>query len=193
LAVVFFGLFQFLFGLYDRFGGFFDFHDLVLDFNPYRPSVRVVDGWLPENKTTEDLGHWLEKYRGRMAGIFCDPAGDAANEMTHYTAVEQLANTFPGVKIAYPTSMKQRSIQNGTELLRRLIRNAKGEVALQFSRSLVNKREGEYTSVFGAFRHLKYPEIGQKRVDDKYFKDGTNDHPVDAFRYGMVMQFLSAA
>jgi len=29
--------------------------------------------------------------------------------------------------------------------------------------------------------------------DEKYFKDGTNDHPVDAFRYQAVIQFYREA
>ncbi|KYC47862.1 MAG: Terminase-like family protein [Candidatus Methanofastidiosum methylothiophilum] len=161
----------------------------VPTFDLYEPEINIVDAWLPENKTTSDICYWLEKYKGKIAEFFGDPAGDSVNEMTHFTAVEEIKNKFPGVRFRYPTTPKQRSKPNGTEVLRRLILNAKGYRSLRISRDLVNKKPGEYTSVYMALKNLVYPKLETGRLDEKYFKDGTNDHPVDALRYQMVMQF----
>jgi PBSX family phage terminase large subunit len=165
----------------------------VHSFDLYEPLIVIVDAWLPENKTTTDIAEWLTKYQGKIGGLFGDPSGDSANEMTHWTAVEEIKYKFPGVKFRYPSTHKQTSVPNGTEVLRRLVKNARGHVSLKINKDLVVLKPGEYASVYSALKNLVYPKLETGRYDEKYFKDGTNDHPVDALRYQAVMQFYREA
>lgn len=54
-------------------------------------------------------------------------------------------------------------------------------------------KPGEYSSVYSEFKNLVYPKLETGRYDENYYKDGTNDHPVDSFRYQAVMQFYREA
>lgn len=61
--------------------------------------------------------------------------------------------------------------------------NKSGHVFLNINKNLVMLKPGEYARVYSAMKNLVYPKLETGRYDEKYFKDRTNYHPVDALRY----------
>lgn len=127
-----------------------------------------------------------------LRGIFCDPAGDSANDQTHITSVQHLKNAFgSGVPVVYPLLPRQRSIAAGEQTVRGLIRSADAGRRLCWSMDILSGNVSpSVKNSFEAVRSLQYPprEPG-KPVDEKSMKDGVNDHDVDAIRYWAVCDY----
>jgi hypothetical protein len=148
----------------------------------------TANGKPPANKTIGDMIEWLREQkanRWNLRRIFCDPAGDAANDQDHATSVDQLWTAMKLHPI-YPRKPWQRSKRTGEATVRARIRNAKGERMLTWG---CDPRGEPYApNCLASHRNLQFPDDrdGQPEKDISK-KDGVSDHDTDANRYRVVL------
>lgn len=125
-----------------------------------------------------------------LLGIYCDPAGDSANDQTHLTSVQQLRSAL--APVFYPTRAWQRSVSSGEQVVRGIIRAADGTRRLTWaarpSRGGGYEIRPEVRHSFAAVRALQYPpRVPGKPQPERSDKDGLSDHDTDAIRYRAVL------
>jgi hypothetical protein len=134
--------------------------------------VRVLDEYI-RSKATIDM-HALAIKKGspflcRVTATYCDPAGAGVNDVNGSSAVHELRKM--GIVCRY----RRSSILEGIELIRRALRNGRGESTLVISPRCKNLIE--------ALRCYHYPD---STTIEQPVKDGVYDHPIDALRYFFV-------
>lgn len=130
--------------------------------------------------------------------IYCDPAGDSANDQTHITSVQTLVNAFSpsGTSVIYPTTTRQRSIASGEATVRGLVKSASGYRRLCWAADRFRDESvaPAVKNSFEAMRALQYaPREPGKAISEKSAKDGVNDHDCDALRYWAVCDYGAGA
>jgi hypothetical protein len=100
---------------------------------------------------------------------YCDPAGSGVNDVNGSSAVSELRKF--GIHCRY----RKSSILEGIELIRRALRNGRGESSLVISPNCPKLIE--------ALQCYHYPDDNAAELP---YKDGLYDHPIDALRYFFV-------
>jgi hypothetical protein len=115
-----------------------------------------------------------------IEAIYCDPAGDAQNAQTLMSDVERMrALGFP---MRYTTRPLDRGREAGEDRVRATLRWRDGS-----PRVFVSSRCPRTIEAFERYTFEKDRRGGiEGRVG---MKDGTHDHPMDAFRYFVVNHF----
>ena len=149
----------------------------------------------PRNRTVGDMIEWLLEQRSMgwsFRRVFCDPAGDSANDQEHITSAHQVRKAL-GLPIFYPKTPWQRSKVNGEKVVRARIKAANGDRCLVWTAepdSDPTAPEIHASNSFEAHRALMFPEDRDGRAQkDVSNKDGVSDHDTDALRYRMVMLY----
>jgi hypothetical protein len=108
----------------------------------------------------------------KVAGTFCDPAGNSCEQSSGQSQVRQLRSLGVGVRY------RRSNIIEGIELIRRAIRAGDGK-----SRLIVSPR---CPRLIEALQCYHYPDDVSGLSDELPLKDGVYDHPIDALRYFFV-------
>jgi hypothetical protein len=150
--------------------------------------VRILDEYI-RSKATIDM-HALAILNWRVAqppsavisssipkpipitGTFCDPAGAGVNDVNGSSAVRELR------KLSINCRYRKSSILEGIELIRRALRNGRGESTL-----IISPR---CKTLIESLRCYHYPDTTTIELP---VKDGVYDHPIDALRYFFVNRF----
>jgi hypothetical protein len=171
----------------------------VVDFNPNWPLYRAIDFgfvnpfvclWIQvdgdgvvycldeyvRSRATIDVHAAEIKKRTpiaeeKVAGTFCDPAGNSCEQSSGQSQVRQLHSH--DISVRY----RRSSILEGVELIRRHIRAGDGK-----NRLIVSPR---CPRLIEALQCYHYPDVAS--ADSELpLKDGVYDHPIDALRYFFV-------
>ena len=132
-----------------------------------------------------------------LSDVYCDPAGRARNDQTGladvavYRSVLQSAGVLRG-SLRWPSSLLDRHIPNGVEVLRARLQSATGQRSFFVAEHLT---EGAHTGrmprghvgIHGALTGYRYPE--NRPGSDEPLKDGIHDHAADSWRYGAVCRW----
>lgn len=149
----------------------------------------LANGRPPADRTVGDMIEWLleQKRDGwNIRRIFCDPAGDSANDQEHITSVQQVWQAV-GVRPVYPKAPWQRSIVNGERVVRSRVRDSNGQRWLLWAS---HRGESLAPNSLEAMSGLMFPEAKKRgAVREQSEKDGVNDHDTDAIRYRCVMLY----
>jgi hypothetical protein len=108
--------------------------------------------------------------------IGCDPAGDAKNEATGSSPVEEMRKAFGYDRIKYHKKYPG-VVQDRVELIRRFLRNGK----LTFSRAC--------PKMIQAMESYRYPDPKGDIRTEIPLKDGVADHWVDGLGEGLINRF----
>jgi hypothetical protein len=108
----------------------------------------------------------------KVAGTFCDPAGNSCEQSSGQSQVRQLRSLGVGVR------SRRSNIIEGIELIRRAIRAGDGK-----NRLIVSPR---CPRLIEALQCYHYPDDVSGLSDELPLKDGVYDHPIDALRYFFV-------
>jgi hypothetical protein len=100
---------------------------------------------------------------------YCDPAGAGVNDVNGSSAVRELRKL--GINCRY----RKSTILEGIELIRRALRNGRGESTLAIS--------PRCQKLIESLRCYHYPDTTTIELP---VKDGVYDHPIDALRYFFV-------
>jgi len=139
----------------------------------------AVDEWMPESMTTEEFatGLWRELAQRQMKPLTCfpDKAGDAVNYQSGRRDIEILQTA--GFKCKWTSDPTVISIVNGVDLMRSMLKPAKGRPRMFFDENMLHSQRGIVTAIESA-----------KVIEGtrKYQKDKLYDHALDAWRYGVV-------
>ncbi len=137
--------------------------------------VRVVDEYVRTRMTVQahasEIKMRTPSGERRVAGTFCDPAGDGVNDVTGTSAVRELRAS--GVEVKYRAS----GILEGIELIRQKLRSGDGR-----SKLIISPR---CQRLIEAMQCYHYPDNLQG-ARELPLKDGVYDHPIDALRYFFV-------
>jgi len=146
------------------------------------------------------VAEMLKGYGVIIGDVYCDPAGETANEQTGipdiqvYERVLKNAGVMVGNFIS-PRGPTERYLPNGIEATRSALQNHRGVrrlfVAAQLADSERRSRYGEkVVGIHDALLGYKYPDGGRggsaAPAIDRPLKDGVHDHPCDALRYYTV-------
>jgi len=132
--------------------------------------VHVIDEYVQSGRTMEEhIGVIESRPWGKVRMIACDPAGNSRNDQTAQSNVGLLRHRN------YVVKTKRSEIVDGLELIRRGLRSGSGEVSL-----FVHPR---CKNLIKALRSYHYPTGFNSELP---FKDGENDHLIDALRYFYV-------
>jgi len=138
--------------------------------------VRVIDEYVRTRATIDVHAEQMQKRspasEEQVAGTFCDPAGAGTNDVTGTSAVRELRSL--GIAVKY----RRSTILEGVELIRRSLRNGRGESSLVISPRCTRLTE--------AMRCYHYPQRGSMSDNELPLKDGVYDHAIDALRYFFV-------
>jgi hypothetical protein len=104
-----------------------------------------------------------------VSATFCDPSGSGVNDVNGSSAVSELR------KFGIHCRCRKSSILEGIELIRRALRNGRGQSSLMISPCCPRLIE--------ALKCYHYPDDNAAELP---YKDGIYDHPIDAFRYFFV-------
>jgi hypothetical protein len=108
----------------------------------------------------------------KVAGTFCDPAGNSCEQSSGLSQVRQLRS------LGIHTKYRRSNIIEGIELIRRAIRAGDGK-----SRLIVSPR---CPRLIEALQCYHYPDDVSGLSDELPLKDGVYDHLIDALRYFFV-------
>jgi hypothetical protein len=136
--------------------------------------VRVFDEYVKRRVTVDNHCDKIKELtpcgEQKVIGTFCDPAGNAVNDMTGTSPVRMMRNE--GINVSYCSS----GINYGIELIRRALKSGNGK-----SRLVISSR---CRKLIEALQCYHYPdEPGDSELP---LKDGLYDHYIDALRYFFV-------
>jgi len=132
--------------------------------------VHVIDEYVQSGRTMDEHLSVIESRPwGRVRQIACDPAGNSRNDQTAESNVHLLRRR------GYTVKTRRSLIIDGLEHIRRGLKTASGETTL-----FVHPR---CENLIRALRGYHYPTGTNSELP---FKDGENDHLVDALRYFYV-------
>lgn len=121
----------------------------------------------------------------RLAGIYCDPAGDARSQDSGHSSVEMLRFAFGSI-VRFETTPSERSVEAGIERVTLALSPAmERPPELYFAERLFDsdERRGIVASLYG----YAYPDqAAGRRTPSGPTKDGEYDHAADALRYLVV-------
>jgi hypothetical protein len=133
-------------------------------------TVYVFDEYVQSGRTMEEhLGVIESRPWGRVRHVACDPAGNSRNDQTAESNVHLLRRR------QYAVKTRRSLIVEGLERIRQGLRTGAGDVSL-----FVHPR---CENLIRALRNYHYPAGLNSELP---FKDGENDHLVDALRYFYV-------
>ncbi len=133
-------------------------------------TVHVIDEYVQSGRTMDEHLRVIESRPwGKVRAIACDPAGNSRNDQTAESNVTLLRRR------GYVVRSKPSGIVDGLELIRRDLRSGSGEVSLFVHPQCRN--------LIKALRSYHYPTGYSSELP---FKDGENDHLIDALRYFYV-------
>ncbi len=133
-------------------------------------TVHVIDEYVQSGRTIEEHLSVIESRPwGRARYIACDPAGNSRNDQTAESNVHLLRRR------QYVVKTRRSLIIDGLELIRRGLKTAVGDVSLYVHPRCRN--------LIRALKSYHYPTGFNSELP---FKDGENDHLIDALRYFYV-------
>jgi hypothetical protein len=139
-------------------------------------AVYIIDEYYRSRATIETHAEEIKKRtpiaEEKVAGTFCDPAGDSCEQSSGQSQVRQLRSLGVGARY------RRSGIIEGIELIRRAIRAGDGK-----SRLLISPR---CPRLIEALRCYHYPDNTTGADNETPLKDGVYDHPIDALRYFFV-------
>jgi len=149
-------------------------------------------GGPPRDRTIHELIGAIEALGLQdLRTVYCDPAGDSANDQTHVTNVGHLRLALK-VPVIHPTLTWQRSIATGEQVVRGLVCASDGTRTLVWAAG--HNKRGEpvvHPNVANSFRAVQGLQFEQKEPGkpepEHSLKDGMNDHDTDALRYRAVV------
>jgi hypothetical protein len=138
-------------------------------------TICVLDEYQHDQRTTEQNMAAVEAQNrfGRVARVYCDPAGRSRNDQTAQSNVDALRAR------GYTVCCRSSHIADGLELIRAALRPAHGPPRLFVQRNC--------RKLIEALQSYRYPESG----GEVPLKDNTHDHPIDALRYYFIHQRTS--
>jgi hypothetical protein len=136
-------------------------------------AVRVMDEYV-RSRASIDANAQAVKARTpcreeQVAATFCDPSGAGPNDVTGTSVVRELA--AHGINARY----RKSAIMEGVELIRRALRDGRGQSRLVVSPRCVRLIEA-----------LQCYHYAEGAMQEAPLKDGVFDHPIDALRYFFV-------
>ena len=138
--------------------------------------VRVIDEYYRSRATldvhADEIKRRTPTGEEKIAGTFCDPAGEASEQSSGQSQVRQLRSM--GINVRF----RRSGILEGIELIRRSIKAGDGK-----SRLIVSPR---CPRLIEALQCYHYPDSVSSRSGELPSKDGVYDHPIDALRYFFV-------
>ncbi len=133
-------------------------------------TIHVIDEYVQSGRTMEEhVGVIQSRPWGKVRTIACDPAGNSRNDQTAESNVSLLRRR------GYVVRSKSSHIVDGLELIRRGLRSGSGDVSLFV--------HPQCKQLVKALRSYHYPTGFNSELP---FKDGENDHLIDALRYYYV-------
>lgn len=138
-------------------------------------SIFVIDEYIRSRATinihAEEMKKRTPVSEEKIAGTFCDPAGQSVNDVTGTSTVRELRSH--GIEVRF----RKSGILEGIELIRRAIRAGDGKSSLVIS--------PKCRCLIEALESYHYPEMCNN-PNELPLKDGVYDHPIDALRYFFV-------
>ena len=138
----------------------------------------VCDG-MPRGHFQDRLRRWIDGH-GRAAPkvISADRAAPQENQL--------LQTYYRTTHVRWMEGKEEQQVTRGIETLRDLMDPYDGEPLLVFARSLSQTFDGVTAPIVPALRGYCYHLDDQGQPTAKPKKDNTNDHAVDALRYGVL-------
>lgn len=138
----------------------------------------VCDG-MPRGHFQDRLQRWMEGHgRSEPRMIGCDRAAPVENDT--------LQRRFRQTPVRWMESRDEQQVTRGLEAMRDMLDPYDGEPRLLFSRSLRQTVDGVTAGIVPALRGYCYHLDADGQPTNKPKKDNTNDHAVDALRYGLM-------
>jgi hypothetical protein len=136
--------------------------------------VRVIDEYIRTRATiavhAAEMKARMPNAESRVIATFCDPSGAGANGVSGTGEVHELRSLGMNIR------SRGSGIIEGIELIRRAIRNGEGKSRLVIS--------PKCSRLIEAMRCYHYSDTAKGK--EIPFKDGVNDHPIDALRYFFI-------
>jgi Terminase large subunit, T4likevirus-type, N-terminal len=150
----------------------------------------VFDELVPDGISTEQLAAQVQTKGYRIAGIWCDPAGDGTQPALGISDVTTVkAAGLPQPK--WVIEPRLRHIPFGVRTVEAMLCNVRGETRIYVADQL--DRPQAKRGVVKDFGRYRYPEAKDGRaVSDQPHKDGLTDHTMDALRYFAVGQVVGS-